>query len=445
MNNLREGKVRFFPIFSIATFIAISGISEVLIDETVIGNLLDDVAFGAFNVLEPYQWVVALLCYLFTVGATALIVRALGGGDKERASRVFSHAITSCLGIGFLLCLAYALFGSQMASLVARDSELLDYSLIVLEVQKYTVIVVPLEVFLASCVLYLGGVVWSGLGTVIYMVSNISLSVLLGKRMGIFGIAFATLIANVIVICFYLMYFIKKDNRLRFRPCFDFSLAKKIFGMGMGESTFFIAVILSQATINAVALKNFGAQGVAAISIPLDLFFAVAIVSEGISEYEAVSLNTYIGQKNQSRFDYSIRKTVLAALIEGAVFTLICLFAAPAFPDLFGIDSPETVDIVTDCIRVVAIAPIFVCFVRIISVFYQYTGRIWRSAFGFMFSIGIFPAVFNYILGPVSLPLGALGIAFGPVVALFLLVIYVRFIKKEKLLQLSLKEIERRG
>ena len=46
--------VRFFPIFLAATLAVMIDSVQLLIDETVVGNLFDDVAFGAINLLEPY-------------------------------------------------------------------------------------------------------------------------------------------------------------------------------------------------------------------------------------------------------------------------------------------------------------------------------------------------------------------------------------------------------
>lgn len=72
--------VRFFPIFLAATLAVMIDSVQLLIDETVVGNLFDDVAFGAINLLEPYLLLEEFFSYLICVGGTALIVRARGGG-----------------------------------------------------------------------------------------------------------------------------------------------------------------------------------------------------------------------------------------------------------------------------------------------------------------------------------------------------------------------------
>lgn len=52
--NNKAKTVRFFPIFLGASLAVIIDSIQLLLDETVVGNLFDDVAFGAINLLEPY-------------------------------------------------------------------------------------------------------------------------------------------------------------------------------------------------------------------------------------------------------------------------------------------------------------------------------------------------------------------------------------------------------
>ena len=84
--------IRFFPIFLGASLAVIIDSIQLLLDETVVGNLFDDVAFGAINLLEPYLLLEEFFTYLICVGGTALIVRALGANNNrisENDDRVY--------------------------------------------------------------------------------------------------------------------------------------------------------------------------------------------------------------------------------------------------------------------------------------------------------------------------------------------------------------------
>ena len=80
-----EGKdVRFFPVFLGATAGVLLEVIATLVDEIVVGNLFDDAAFTAINLIEPYTVFEVFVAYLVTVAGAALIVRAHGPGIAKR-------------------------------------------------------------------------------------------------------------------------------------------------------------------------------------------------------------------------------------------------------------------------------------------------------------------------------------------------------------------------
>ena len=441
IDDIKTTEIRFWPVFSVATVIALLSAVEELVDEIITGNLFDDVAFSAFNILEPYQWSITLLIYLMIVGSASLSVRALGKGDKERASQIFSHGLTCCLSIGVLFFLVYTLFSEQMVTLVAGQSEIRPYALEIVEVQAFTYLILPCHYYFNVCVLYFGGITYSYINVFVVTATNLILSILLGQEFGVVGVALATTIANTVGLIVLLAFFIKKENRLRFRPRFEFPLAKKILGLGLGESSMFTSMIILEYVVNTIALNRFGVQGVAVVSLVVDCFFAVAYISEGISEFETISMNTYIGQKRQDRFDAIIKKVIKVAILEGAVFSLLYFTLAPFIPEGFGIDSEETAVIAADCLKLLAIAPIFICIIRITSIFFQYTNRISRCIYGFLFAFGVYPALCFIPFCWLSLSLSAIGVVLGPIITFLTIYLFCKFVKKEDMFKIDISQI----
>ena len=56
--------VYFFPIFTVATFAVFLDMVSIVLDEAIVGNMFDDTAFGALNLLEPYSRLENFLSYL---------------------------------------------------------------------------------------------------------------------------------------------------------------------------------------------------------------------------------------------------------------------------------------------------------------------------------------------------------------------------------------------
>ena len=55
--------IKFWPIFLVATMATLVDSIQLLADEIVVGNLFDDVAFGAINLIEPYKLLVTFAAF----------------------------------------------------------------------------------------------------------------------------------------------------------------------------------------------------------------------------------------------------------------------------------------------------------------------------------------------------------------------------------------------
>ena len=440
---MRELKsVRFFPIFLVASVFAIETAIESILDETVIGNLFDDVAFGAINLTEPYLTLAEFVSYLICVGGTALIVRAHGEGDREKMSNIFGHCITACVVVGVLFFAVYMIFSGPLVNLVAGGTEELEFSRQVFIGECFYVMGYPLCAFLQTYVLYRGGYVICGVATGCCIALNPLLSYALAKTFGIGGVTVATAIINAIEILLMILYIARKNHRISFRLHFDGGIAKKIFYLGLGESSIFLAVTIMEASVNAIAVRNYQTQGVVMAAIIINLLEIVMYVSEGISEYETVALNEYIGRRDAEGIRKTVRKVICAAIVEGVGFSVIYFFAAPLFINMFDIDDPVTAAIAVNAIRIVAIVPVVICMVRIVAIFYQYTRRIGRTVTLFLSAWGVMPAICAYIFGAFSAEGIVAGIILGIAFAIAMLCAYIKMLKKEPIWYFSLEAKE---
>ena len=341
-DNKRTVTVQFFPIFLGASLAVIIDSIQLLLDEAVVGNLFDDVAFGAINLLEPYLLLEEFFTYLICVGGTALIVRAQGANRLDEKQKIFNHCVTFCLILGTVFYIIYYLFDEPLVSLAAQDSPAYPYSLAAFYWERFYILILPLYVFLFTYVLYLDGALIDTINMILLVAVNTGLSFYLGSKMGIAGVSCATFIANCVGILILGIYIIVKEKGFHYRPYVDTGYIKKLTLLGLPESSFFLAIVIMEGGLNALALNCYSIHGVAVISVVINLYEIVAYVSEGISEYETVALNLSLGEQNREKLKYSMKITFRAVLIEGVVFSLIFLFAAPMLIGTFNIDDAET-------------------------------------------------------------------------------------------------------
>lgn len=427
-------KVPFWPIFLTMTLMNLSSSIETILDETIIGHLLNEEAFGAVNLLEPYTSFGFLCSELLCMGGLALMVRALGEGDKERASHLFGHCVTVVSIFSLVYFLIYLLFGKQLVYVVANDSAVYSYALDALRGQTGLVLVNGIDSLLCIYVMYMGGAALCVFSNVVYLLSNVVLSQVLGSKLGIFGVTFASFLATVIDILIILLFFVKKEHRIPFRLHIDFSLFKEIASLKMGESALLVSFVLVEFVFNRIALKNFGVVGLGAIAITIDLYYFVLIMSAGISEFETVSLNAYMGQKSEKRISRSMKIVFLAGVLEALFFCVLIIAAAPHLAEWMGNDDPELLRTTKECAYAFSLLPVTGMFIRIVSVFYQYTGRVMRALYGFVFGLGLFPCAMALMFGSFSPVILSLCFTIGSLSAIILWLVYMKFIKKEKLI-----------
>lgn len=177
------------------------------------------------------------------------------------------------------------------------------------------------------------------------------------------------------------------------------------------------------------------------MAVVVNIFEMTFYLSEGIGEYETVAVNDSIGKNSSASMNRAIRTTMKAVLIEGAVLVGLIFAASSVLPEAFDIDTEETARLATTMLMILAPSALFICLTRVTAVFYVYTRRIIRSIVLFGLAIALLPSLFGMLFGQTT-PLGiGAGIALGPVAALALLYIYIRFIKKEKLFDYALMNL----
>ena len=410
--------IKFWPIFLVATMATLVDSIQLLADEIVVGNLFDDVAFGAINLIEPYKLLVTFAAYLICVGGAALIVRAEGAGDSEEMKRLYNHCVSCCLIIGFLFSAAYFLLEVPMTNLVAGGSDAYPYVRKVFYWERFRVFFDPLYVFLFTYILYVHSKLVSFLTMLAEVLINTSLSFYLGRIMGIGGVSCATFIANVISVLVFCVYIFIKYRGIKYRPYVNPGYVKRIFPIGLPESSVFLAFTIMEGGINAIALNKYSIQGVAVVSVLINIFQILVYISEGVSEYETVAVNWSLGKKSIESLKYGMNTTLRAVFLESLFFSLLLLFGAPMIVEGFDFDDETTKTLAIFATRGMAVSTFAIITNRVTAIFRQYTGKIGSAILLWIFGVGLSPLLTALLLSNISLQALGLGIALGPVITL---------------------------
>lgn len=293
-----------------------------MVDSIVVGNYVGSSALTAVGTGFPVVFLLASLFIGFAMGATVMIAQYTGAGDQARVARTVDTLYSALL----ILIVPLSLLG------VALTTPLL------------TAIRVPEEAFdqarIYCIVIFAGGVgslgyninagIMQGLGDsktpllflAVACVINIILDlvfVLVG-HLGVFGVALATIIAQICSWVFGIFYINRKYPFLHIRFLqlkIDRELLRQIIRLGVPSAVhqcqFSVAILIMQALINGFG-NDFAAGFTAANKIDSFAFMPIQSFS--------TATTTFVGQNiGAGRLDRVKQGTRSALLLS----TVVCL------------------------------------------------------------------------------------------------------------------------
>ena len=76
--------------------------------------------------------------------------------------------------------------------------------------------------------------------------------------------------------------------------------------LGIPESTIFIALVILEAGTNLFAVSFYGVNEIVILSIAVNVYEIIFMIAEGITEYETVAINEYLGRRDIEKLNQSV-------------------------------------------------------------------------------------------------------------------------------------------
>ncbi len=221
-NDLTKGSV--FKKFILFVFpIIVSSILQMLYnmaDTAVVGKFAGKTALAAVGATGSFAGLILNMLLGLSVGANVVCARAYGAGNKQAVSRIVHCTVLVAFVSGVILCVIGEICSRFCLELMKTPSDVIDGA--VLYIQIY---------FLgtpASFVYNFGSAILRAAGDakrplyilVVTGVVNIALNLLfvIAFRMGVEGVAWATVISQVISALVTVVILMKAKNEFRLRP-----------------------------------------------------------------------------------------------------------------------------------------------------------------------------------------------------------------------------------
>ena len=228
MQNLDiKDKAFYKKVLKIAVPIALQGLitTGVNMMDTVMVGAIGETELSAVSLANQFITIFHILCMGIGMGASVLVSRYYGMGDKSSLNKTVSIMLRLCVGMAFLFCIATDLFPRQIMKIYTTEQDIINLGI---DYLRYSVVTYFLLGLSLTCTIVLRNVgkvkmpLYTSIASFfinvganyvfIFGVEAISI-----PKMGIIGAAVGTLIARIFefaVICGYLFF---KDKEIGFR------------------------------------------------------------------------------------------------------------------------------------------------------------------------------------------------------------------------------------
>lgn len=314
-----------------------------IVDRIFVGRGVGSLGIAATTVAFPIMIVFFAVSILIGVGATALISIRLGQRRIEEAEKVMGNATTMLVILPLILMVIYYLFAEKILIFFGASPDVLPHAYI------YTNIIVLGSIF-GSIALGMNNFIRadgspriSMLSQIIGGCTNVGLNYIFTFKlgMGIAGLAWATIIGQLVSALFVLSYFLRGKSTIKIHLHnlkVEFKILLSILSIGFAPFGLQMANSVQQVILNKTLRFQGGDMALSAIGIIMSLATILFMPVVGLSQGAQPIIGYNYGAKEYRR----VRETYKKAIAIGTVMVLIGYIAIHLWPSqLIGLFSED--------------------------------------------------------------------------------------------------------
>lgn len=347
-------------------------------DVFFIGQTGDPNKVAAVSLASPMFSILSGLGVLLGNGGCTAISLALGKGEYDRVKKISAFAVWGAALIGAVFAVLVLLLMGPVCGLLGTDGDTEAYTAEYLRIIAIGAPVVMLTNVVPALIRADGSTTDSMIGNMIGTVLNIALDPLLISTfgMGVSGAALATVIANVVSLCYY-VYFMRTKGKIYSANPKDISLKKDVvwtvLSLGLPLSISTILASVSGAVANNLMMQ-YGSVAVAGQSVASRIGQMISMTVMGVcmGMQPAISFNYSAG--NIKRLTEILKKTTGLAVVAGTVLSVLCLIFRDQLLNAF-LSDPNVLVIGRVCLLASIVIGPFYGFYQICTTYLQAAGK----------------------------------------------------------------------
>ena len=358
--------IRFvLPSIIMMVFVSVYGI----VDGFFVSNFVGEIPFAALNLIFPFIMILGSVGFMLGTGGNAVVSKALGEGNTEKANRIFSMLVYTAVTVGVVLSVLGISFARPVAELFAKNektmtetqkAELIEYCVLyartILAVLPAFMLQNAFQGFFVTAEkprLGLYVTIMAGCGNILFDALFVAVF-----QWGLFGAAFATALNQLIGGIIPVFYFARKnDSLLRLgKTKFDGRVLGKVCINGLSELMTNISLSIVSIVYNAQLMSLVGFLGVSAYGVIQYIGFIFIAVFLGYSVGSAPIIGYHYGAQNHAELKNILRKSLTIVCTLGIAMTAVGIVFARPLSGIFVHTDKELWDMTAHGMRINSIS-----------------------------------------------------------------------------------------
>lgn len=350
-----------------------------IVDRIFIGQGVGALAISGLALTFPVTMLTSALGMLVGAGGAARISISLGEKKKDLAERILGNSLSLIIILNAIFVSLIYIYIDEILFAFGASENTLPYA------RDYLQIVLIGNVFISLCYSFNNMMRASGYPNkaMITMMIGAVLNIILDPifiyvfKMGIAGVAWATVISMFIGMLFVMHHFVQKNSLIRLK----FENIKLNRGIilaivSIGLSPFSMQVASSSVTVllNTSLMKYGGDLAIGAFGILNSMLMLIVMLVVGLNQGTQPIIGYNYGAKKHDRVRETFSYSVKIATVITCIGFVIGVFFPRMFANAFTTDS-ALLDIAENGIRIATISLPVVGFQIVASGFFQSIGR----------------------------------------------------------------------
>ncbi len=393
---------KFHLMLGAATIMAFLTLAAEEVDVLVAGYLFGEEAITGVNLVSPMFFAATFISMMIAVGTAHHYSYEIGRFKKEEADNAVGQGVLLAFVASLFVLLFTQSAKSRFLASVTESTDIFSYSSAYYTFFPYMLSVLPFFFLLQFLVYADGGGKRCVLASVLQLAVNIPCSMLLSRKMGMAGLSLGTLLGFLASIAVYVSWIISVHSSIRLRWHFSFSDTFEIMKFSYAHACLPLYIGISRMSLNKFVALRFEDECLTALTV-VNHLMVIILVFEGLGQAVDPLLNIYYGERNPDGIRKVMHSAIRIAVIEGVTLGLMMFAFAGFLPRLYGVHTPDLLDLCTSALRTVAPAMPFIALLYLFVVYYMVTGHL---------RISLAIAILRNVVFYIGLPL-VLGMMFG--------------------------------